>query len=283
MQSNIKKTAAEIYGITAYFNPQGIPLLKTNYANFRERLLRQGLKLLVIELSNGETSFDLDKKDAEIVIQVKSKSVLWHKERLLNIGLQNLPKTCTEIVWLDADILFLDNDWVNKTSQLLKTYNILQPFSTVIRLKQGQYELTKPEHEYKLIKKEGGRTVSWCWSCANSVKKHGETGFAWAAKKSIFDDIGFYDKLIVGGADKTIPDALKPRDIINDKKKRRTPFKRLEDDILGWQLQLRARVKNKITYLPGTILHLFHGEKIAECIGLDTYRFYLRILIQILI
>jgi hypothetical protein len=39
-------------------------------------------------------------------IPVRSNSVLWHKENILNVGIANLPPDVKYVVWCDADIVF---------------------------------------------------------------------------------------------------------------------------------------------------------------------------------
>ncbi len=57
------------------------------------------------------------------------RDVLWQKERLLNIGVQQLPDDCDKVAWLDADVLFARRDWAQETARLLESYVAVQPFS----------------------------------------------------------------------------------------------------------------------------------------------------------
>ena len=43
-------------------------------------------------------------------------NTLWQKERLLNIAIENLPKTVEKVMWLDSDLIFLNDDWVAETA-----------------------------------------------------------------------------------------------------------------------------------------------------------------------
>src|ERR1700753_3038699 len=96
----------DIWGVTAYFNPAAYSNKQVHLRIFSERVRRQGLKLLIIELAFGNALHVVDERLADRVIRVRSNSVLWQKERLLNIALKQLPPECDKVVWLDADILF---------------------------------------------------------------------------------------------------------------------------------------------------------------------------------
>ena len=77
----------EMWGITVSFNPAGYQNRYNHLEVFCERVRRQGLKLLVIELAFYDQPFLVRKEIADKVIRLRSTSVLWQKERLLNIAL----------------------------------------------------------------------------------------------------------------------------------------------------------------------------------------------------
>ena len=85
--------AGDLWGITTYFNPAQYKRKLQNYHQFRTASKKQGLPLIVVELAFGEHKFELTKDDAEIVIQRRCNTVLWQKERLLNIALEFLRQT----------------------------------------------------------------------------------------------------------------------------------------------------------------------------------------------
>ena len=78
--------ASELYAITTYYNP----------ASYRRRLrnyrLQAGLKvpLVTVELGFGGT-FELTGDDADILVRLPAGSILWQKERLLNVA-RRVPK-----------------------------------------------------------------------------------------------------------------------------------------------------------------------------------------------
>ena len=92
-------------------------------------MFRQRLKvpLVAVELSFDE-KFQLASGDADILVQVHSPSILWQKERLLNVALKSLPTVCDKVAWLDCDILFENDDWVERASRALDEFALVHLF-----------------------------------------------------------------------------------------------------------------------------------------------------------
>ena len=76
-----------LWSITCYFNPVGYRRWLENCRTFRQHLK---VPLVAVELSFGE-EFELAAGDAHILVQLRSSSVLWQKERLLDVALRSLP------------------------------------------------------------------------------------------------------------------------------------------------------------------------------------------------
>ena len=115
-----EKLPGSFWGLTTFFNPNNYKNKISNYGLFRESAKRQGLKLVTVECAFKNSPFQLTAEDADILIQVRSNSVLWQKESLLNIALSKLPSDCDKISWIDNDIIFLNDNWVSETSKLLE-------------------------------------------------------------------------------------------------------------------------------------------------------------------
>ena len=254
-----QKLPGTFWAITTFFNPAGYKNKIKNYKRFRENTKRQGLNLLTVECTFENKPFNLKKHDADILIQVRSNSILWQKERLLNIGLNNLPQNYDKIAWLDADILFLNNNWIKETSSLLEKYSIVQLFKYVVRMKKGvksisEKELNRLPYGHGENKKEPGFGFK---KPDNPLMAH--PGFAWAGRREIFNKIKFYDKAIIGGGDLLMAFAF-----FNSKKDISPVFldqnKEILEDFISWKDKISNKVKNNIHYTKGTILHLWHGN-----------------------
>jgi len=254
--------SGSFWGLTVYYNPARYKTKLKNYKLFRKSIQKQGLKLLCVELSFGDKDFELEGGDADILIQRKSNSILWQKERLLNVGLDNLPDDCDKIVWLDADIIFCNDQWINQTEELLDRYNVVQPFSSLTRLpkeyshinfrdlkceKQNDQELYSIgyaiiHHNYKPDALNSERVIS---------------GGAISARRAIFNNCKLYDRMILGGGDTFIAHAIFSGKI-------QTGYNYSPEmliDLENWKERLSSNVKGSIYYTPGKMLHLWHGSE----------------------
>jgi hypothetical protein len=169
----------------------------TNFDFFASKLYQSNINLLVIECAFGDVPFSL--YPSPNVLQVRAKDIMWQKERLLNVAISRLPRTCTKVAWLDCDILFENPEWLVETSRMLEDYPVVQPFEEVIRLPRGSHAFTgKGERSQSFaaiyFKKPQGLLLG-------DFGFHGHTGFAWAARREILSKHGLYDACIIGGAD----------------------------------------------------------------------------------
>ncbi len=254
-----EKLPGTIWGITTFFNPAGYENKYENFKIFRQHIKRQGLKLLVVELSFEKNSFELKYTDADIVIRVQgdAKNIMWQKEALLNIGLDNLPKKCDKFVWLDGDIIFQDNEWVIETKRLLEKYRVVQPYSLSVMMKKGQkIERVKPEH-LKYGDSLNTKRYGYAYTRTNLHDRTGHPGLAWAARRSVFKDIKLYDKMILGSADVVIADSMYSSHIGLYKEFYSHP---MIADIKEWMVHSFEKIGGSVFYRKGTVLHLWHGN-----------------------
>ena len=119
---------ADLWGITAYFNPGRYARRLENYRVFRKHL---GIPLVAVELAFDSEDFQLEAGDADILMQLRGADVMWQKERLLNLGLRALPQTCRKVALLDCDIVFGRGDWAAEAERRLDDIALLQPFRQV--------------------------------------------------------------------------------------------------------------------------------------------------------
>lgn len=256
--------------MTTFFNPTMARSRLANYEVFRSRSRDQGLPLVTVELAFGDAPFQLSAgSDAEILIQRRSSSVLWQKERLLNLALAALPDECKSVCWTDADIVFEDDDWIAETERLLRTYVVLQPYSTCVRLPEGkmpdQYPSTELDRSILQGNDEGTYDNSVCRSMSGwRPRFSGSTGYVWCARRVFLDEVGFYDRCIVGGADREMalavlysPGKVPERNI-------RIRHTTLRDHVRSWHERAHRLAKGKVGYRNGTIHHLWHGSTIGR-------------------
>jgi hypothetical protein len=53
-------------------------------------------------------------------IKVSTDSKVWVKENLINLGIKSLPDDWNFVAWVDADITFLNQNWVRETKEKLQ-------------------------------------------------------------------------------------------------------------------------------------------------------------------
>jgi hypothetical protein len=269
----------KLWAITCYWNAARFARRLHNYRVFREHLQ---VPLLTVELSFAD-GFDLAPPDADRLVQLKGGSVLWQKERLLNVAARALPDSCENVAWLDADILFEDEDWSSRANEALEHSRLLQLFDRAIAL--GREEPRAPVGgggprkpvESVLAASMGGREVQddlrspMAWSLGQPAN-----GLAWAARREFFDRVALYDACILGSGDRAlvcaalgVPELLQPA-------LRLSPAHMTH--YLCWASRFRDWLDCGYAFLRGTVFHLWHGQPEHRRIedrydGLERFRF----------
>lgn len=253
--------AGPLWAVTSYFNPVGYRRRRENFHIFREQLQ---LPLVAVELSfNGR--FELQPEDAESLIQIRGRDVMWHKERLLNVAVQSLPVQCTKVALLDCDVVFVRPDWVDAVSRRLESCPLLQPFSTVHypppdmalddpAMLQGDF--TRPSVGLLIEQGQSSRDVLFHFTRRGPGVR--APGHAIAARRDWLQEHGLYDANIVGSGDASLlAGALG-----------------LYEEVLGYQelnqhqiAHYRAwaepvfrDVNGEMGCVAGDLVHLWHGD-----------------------
>lgn len=254
----------DLWGVTTYFNPENYSSKRINLELFCEGVRRQRLPLLIVELAMNGSRFTVEERLADRVVRLRSDAVLWHKERLLNLGISELPPGCDRVVWLDADILFENQDWVGETGELLRSYPVVQPFREACWLQKGE---TRPAAGYMFIPGVGeGRSLpGMAYAMARkkdhlkalrNYYQHGHSGFAWAARRELLNRHGLYDGLILGGGDLLIAKTFYTSEELEP------AFypPALNNAVERWRRPFHADVEGSVSHAEGRVLHLWHGQ-----------------------
>jgi hypothetical protein len=246
-----------LWAITSYFNPIRYESRRSAYKIFRKNLR---VPLVTVELS-FDGQFDLQKDDADILIQISGGAIAWQTQRLLNIALKHVPSSVNKIAWMDCDIIFADSDWPARAEAALDTYCFIQPFSDAIMLRQGE-DFKSPSASYA----KRTAITKLCQNCDLNIIAENRgynvpfAMLAWAGRRDYLEQHQFYDAAIVGGADMLLFAALNSR-----------------PDFAVWRFNLNnifaQHYKHWATHIPksclenfgsidGEIWHLWHGELI---------------------
>lgn len=246
-----------LWAITSFFNPAGYHSRLHNYRIFRKRL---SVPLVSVELAYGER-FELGPGDAERLIQVRGHHVLWQKERLLNLALAAVPAGCRKIAWLDADIVFEDPEWALKADRLLNRRQLVQLFRYRLDLDRGatvDEPFGKTRISVASAAAEGPVARDELVNRPGLVPGRPSTGLAWAARRELFEERGFYDAAILGLGDRLmttaalgVPEWGAENGCMND---------RHREYFYRWAVPFGRSLDGAVDFLDGTILHPWHGE-----------------------
>ena len=247
-----------IWAITSYFDPfnrgHRLPL----YREFRRRLT---VPLVTVELAfRGD--FHLRPGDAEVLIGLRGGSVLWQKERLLNVALDALPPHVQAVVWLDCDVIFLRPDWPQAVLRELEKVALLQPFRFLHYLdryeRPGSARLSSDHAVDAVAYRFVAGTLPdqvYRRSGLSRLLRYAP-GMAWAARREVVQAHKLYDAEVLGPADKLMLVAAAGRG----------------DHAMPWMSEAHARhymkwagpfgeaVGRNMSYIDGDLLHLWHGD-----------------------
>lgn len=246
--------APDVCVITSYFNPCGYRSRIRNVTAFALSLARSpGVAWRVIECAFGDRDFELPL--SENIVHVRANSVLWQKERLLNVLVERLPDKYTKIAWIDADIIFFDPMWIRNASDRLDDYEVIQLFEAIERTTDRDWHHGNLHADLSfanLYHLQPDGPFGWnYWS-------HGHTGFAWAGRREWMETAGLYDGCLSGTGDHLMAHAF-----VGD----------WDPECLGigqgaayahfveWATNVYRFIRSRVHYVPGLITPLWHGPE----------------------
>jgi len=232
--------------ITTFYNPKKYVNIRYNYLKFSEKI-KEKADLFPIELSFDGDFFI----DDENVIQIKGdkKNILWQKEVLLNLVLDKIPKEYTNIAWVDCDIIFENENWIEECNDKLNDYKVVQLYEWAKRL--------GPNSEVEMNSRGIISRIHEIDKVDINLSK-GIPGFAWAIRREVIDEIKFLETQIIGGGD-----ALMFYSFFGIKRGFQSEqmnekwFKKFSD----WSDKAFENVDRSVGFVSGKITHLYHGSK----------------------
>ena len=244
-----------MWAITSYFNPVGFKRRLSNYRTFRANL---AVPLVTVELS-FDGRFELTDGDADILIQLSGGAVLWQKERLFNIAIQSVPQHAKNIAWLDCDVIFERPDWMDEAAQKLSEANVVQLYSEFVDLGPEGYQSNT---KYDRLRSSGHGIISLGLRQLTAPTSEGVRltlpGLAWAARRDILEDHGFYDAMIMGSGDTSMFHAMFGQ--FEHEIERRRLDRVRQEHYLKWARPYYGTVAGKVSNVAGRIYHLYHGK-----------------------
>lgn len=242
-----------LYVVTAVFNPHRYKTRIKLYKDFEKYVNDSGAKLLTVELVYGDRDFVVTQEDNSFHLQLRTNTELWHKERMLNLGIQNLPKNWKYVAWVDADVVFARPDWVHETIQLLQHFPVIQMFSQAVDL-TPKYEILKTHTGMLYAYYEGKMDDN------TGTYERYHPGFAWAARRDALNMLGgLLDIPILGSADRHM--ALSLIEKVKDSYPKDISVGYCEQ-LEMWENRCKHYIHKNVSYMPGVLLHQWHGKKV---------------------
>jgi hypothetical protein len=203
---------------------------------------------------------------------------MWQKERLLNIAVAALPSTCDAVAWLDCDIVFENDRWIEQLEPALTDAPIAQLFSKVVHLdpRGARTPLLVRDSLIAMLRNGGANTLGErIRSGAFSENGNGNTngniehrerirlgtrpssGHAWAARRSLLQKHALYDGCICGAGDMAIALAALGR---QDLFPVAFPLNAAQrSHYLAWANAFAESTRGNVGLVSTRIDHLFHG------------------------
>jgi hypothetical protein len=251
-----------------YFNHNRFDNLRENFMRFRAEMeARSDVVLHIGELQLPGMPFEVTDPGNPYHVQLTSDSEFFHKENLVNVVVQNsvtpnFPDWDT-MAWIDADVSFLNQDWVSDTFHQLARYPVVQMWSTALDL--------GPDGEPLRFKAAPGESDTAVMSFARCVRERKvesyqyttattwHPGYAWAMTRTLWDQLGgLLDISILGAGDHHMAWAFagKAQQGVHGGMP-----KDYTETCLKWLYNAKHTVNGNLGYVPGTIMHHWHGAK----------------------
>ena len=223
--------------ITCHFNPIEYENIVRNYWMFREDLEKRDVNLRTIELSfTGR--FEIE--DA-VHVNGTPKHIMWQKERLLNLLIEQLPPEYDKVAWLDGDLLFNNENWFEDTEKALDEYPLVQMFEVG----------TATDAKLDPVASMPGIAA------AGLTAKSARPGFAWAARRETLEKCnGLLDTHIMGGGDNMMYYAAMGMFSTFMLTRTNVEWRRA---YLKWAAKFYREIHGNVGHIPGEVIHLYHG------------------------
>ena len=252
-------TPSDLHVISVISNPVRYKSRTRLFKEFLARQAKSGCTQWVVEATFGERSPDVADPANPHHIIVRCDHEIWLKENLINVGMAALPKDAKYVAWVDADIAFSRDDWAIETLQHLQHFDVVQPFSQAVDL--------GPNNE--VLASYNG--FAYCYRAGDRLGPHNtldghryggpywHPGYAMAWRVSAWNAVGgMIDQAVMGAGDHHMACALIGQADYSLPGNIHPHYKAI---VKGWEARAETAIKRNIGFVPGVILHYFHGRK----------------------
>jgi hypothetical protein len=243
-----------LYVILPYFNYCNSNRRRELFIEFVNRYNNEtNVRICIIEARLKNTEYDLPHSFHNIYkhIGVTVNDYIWIKEALINTMIEHLPNTWKYMAWIDADITFLNTNWVNETLKALHIYDVIQLYQTCINMGPNN-EAMKIDKSFGYMHIESG--TEWV-----KTYKYGlwHPGYAWACNRFAYQSFGgLIDFGVLGSGDHHMALALIGKVDSSHPVNIHENYKNL---LLKFQDKC-TKNNIKLGYVKGSLIHHWHGR-----------------------
>ena len=221
------------------------------YHEFCERMERESDAILyTVELAYGDQEWMVTSPNHPRHLQLRCDTPLWHKENMINLGVQRLlPSNWRAFAWIDADLEFDSSTWCSDTLRLLNgAFDIVQLFSHAV-------DMDALGNTMRVFNSAGYMNARHRpFSSGGPDQWH--PGFAWAMTRRAYERVGgLYDLAILGSGDNLMMLSLLGEGLKGLHSQSSDAYK---ESIVTYQKKMKTL---RFGYTPGVIRHYFHGSK----------------------
>jgi hypothetical protein len=244
-----------IAAVTNFYNPANKQIKWENFLKFKKNL--KNIPLYVIECTFEDQSFKTEK--GPNVFHVRAKDYIWQQYRLINLVIKKLPEKYSKVVWIDADILFEDDNWFKVLDDMLDDFKIVQNYSSVELLHaDGSVCEERRAVSAQAFDNLKNPEVKQFSSALNMAARFG-TGFSWGVQREVIEKFTIYDYWITGSSDNAW--------VLGIWGDWENSFfeTRLNSDMtkhyMNWAIDFNKYINQNVYFREGVIKHLWHGSR----------------------
>lgn len=236
-----------LYVVLPYFNFCGFRRRRQLFIEFVNRIAKtRGIRVVISESLGPAPLPDLP---VWRHLKLQTPHPVWIKENLVNLAVTEFSSDWKYMAWVDADLTFLNLNWVQDTVTELASYDIVQLFQTAVNLGPTGESL-KIDKSFGYMHRDSGTQYT-------KTDRYGfwHPGYGWACTRKAFEKMnGLIDWAILGSGDRHMALAWIGRVKDSAPGNIHANYASLLDD---YQRECRGL---EISYVPGTILHHWHGR-----------------------
>lgn len=208
------------------------------------------VKLFIVEMIYPNQNYYITQPNNQNHLQLKTDIPLWHKENMINIGVNKLlPKDWKAFAWIDADIEFENESWAINTLKILNgTKDIVQIFSHCVDMDKNKQTIEVfNSFGYKFTKGD---------SYSLKIPNYWHPGYGWACTRKSYNEMnGLFDYDILGSSDTIMAYSIIGIGLKSIPQSSSNEYKELI-------LDFESKIKHlRLGYVPGVIRHYFHGSR----------------------